>query len=70
MERVVSGYRHHRCPSCRCRLEPRRPRLVATHCKYGHERTPETLIIYKQRGGKGLLRVCRICKDRRNKSIA
>jgi hypothetical protein len=41
---------------------PGRPRQKQTHCKYGHELTPDTLFWQKARGRHGQWR-CRICKN-------
>lgn len=37
---------------------------LATHCKHGHERTPENLI-----RGKGGSRECRVCKNDRRRRL-
>jgi hypothetical protein len=41
--------------------------LVKTHCKYGHEFTPENTIIWFS-AKRGRMRNCRICSDRHKRA--
>lgn len=43
-------------------------RQEATHCKNGHEFTPENTLVYDHKNNRrGYIRICRACRDRRGR---